>query len=85
MKKKPRLFLGSLSVTPDAEDGQFIFNKEPSADTKLLKKLEKVFISLPSITEVDTALDSDLVLDVIITEFQLGALGGIDLGEIGFP
>ena len=85
MKKKPRIFLGSLPVPPYAEDGRFLLKKEPSVDTKLLKKLEKLFISLPSITEVDTPLDSDLVLDVVITKFQLGAAGGINLGEIGLP
>jgi len=86
-KEKPRVFLGTLSVVPRTDfkkvDEWGIFHKE-DIDSEFRKTLEEIF-SLPPASEVENPLKSDLVLDVIISQFQSGDAWGIDIGIMGVP
>mgnify|MGYP000046386182 CR=1 FL=1 len=86
-KEKPRVFLGTLSVVPRTDfkkiDEWGVFHKE-DIDSEFRQTLEEIF-SLPLAAEVEKPLKTDLVLDVIISQFQSGDAWGIDVGIIEFP
>jgi len=84
-KEKPRIYLGTLAVVPrtgikksfDSWDLMGIVE----LDGKLKESLIKIFFLPPSSSRIEV-LESDLVLDVLISEFQLGTAL---LSEIPFP
>jgi hypothetical protein len=76
-KERPRVYLGTLAVAPRADikrhfDQWGVFKTE-DLDTNLRQSLKEIF-SLPLATEVSEPKSSDLVLDVVIPEFQSGAV-----------
>jgi len=80
-KEKPRVFLGSLSVVPRTDfkkiDEWGIFHKE-DIDAEFRHSLKEIF-SLPPASEVNVPLKTDLVLDVVISQFQSGDIWSIDI------
>ena len=87
-KKKPRVYLGTLAITPRSDakrciDERGIFINE-ELDTDLRQKLTEIF-SLPLVQQVDEPEDTDLVLDVIVLKFQSGDAWNLSLGDVGIP
>jgi len=80
-KEKPRVFLGTLSVVPRTDfkkiDEWGIFHRE-DIDTEFRHSLKEIF-SLPPASDVNVPLKSDLVLDVVISQFQSGGAWNIDI------
>lgn len=87
-KKKPRVFLGVLAVTPRTDlkrhfDEQGMF-EHANLDSALRQSLTEIFSFAPVHT-VEAPLATDLVLDIVISKFQSGDVVGVSLGEFGFP
>jgi len=84
---KPRVFLGSLTIEPRSslkKVEEWGFYKNVDSDSELRKGLEEIFC-LPLASEVSEPLKTDLVLDVVIPKFLLGAGGLIDESLGGLP
>ncbi len=58
------------------------FYNEEEIDLELRNSLEEVF-TLPLASEVLEPLNTDLVLDVYVPNFQQGAGGNVELGTLG--
>lgn len=75
-REKPRVYLGTLAVIPRTgikktfDSWDLTGYVEP--DGKLKQNLIEVFC-LPPSSSISEPLESDLVIDVLISEFQLGA------------
>jgi len=86
-KEKPRVFLGTLAVVPRTDfkkvDEWGIFKSE-DFDSHLRDRLMEVF-SLPPYKDAENPKSSDLVLDVIIPNYQSGDYLDVDLGFFGVP
>ncbi|MDO8345813.1 MAG: hypothetical protein Q7T48_21615 [Cellvibrio sp.] len=84
-KEKPRVYLGTLAVVPRTgikkSFDSWDLTRVVELDGKLKETLTEVFCLPPSNSRIEV-LESDLVLDVLISEFQLGAAL---LPEILFP
>lgn len=87
-KEKPRVFLGTLAVVPRSDFKRQIenwtFYGSADLDRELYNKLANIF-ELPPAAEVGTPLKSDLVADLIISEYQIGDALTASVGEISFP
>jgi hypothetical protein len=84
-KEKPRVYLGTLAVVPRTGIKKSFDSWDLTGvvelDGKLKESLAEVFCLPPSSARIE-ALESDLVLDVLISEFQLGTAL---FSEIPFP
>jgi hypothetical protein len=74
-KEKPRVYLGTLAVVPRTgikkSFDSWDLTGVAELDGKLKESLTEVSCVPPSSSRVE-ALESDLILDVLISEFQLG-------------
>jgi hypothetical protein len=74
-KEKPRVYLGTLAVVPRTGIKKSFDSWDLTGvvelDGKLKESLAEVFCLPPSSSRIEV-LESDLVLDVLISEFQLG-------------
>jgi hypothetical protein len=87
-KEKPRIFLGVLAVAPRRDlkrhlDEWGMFGNA-DLDSALRESLTEIF-SLAPMQSVDSPLSTDLVLDVVIPEFQSGDAWDVSMGDIGLP
>lgn len=87
-KEKPRVFLGVLAVAPRADLKRHLDEKglfeDANLDISLRQSLTEIF-SLAPVQSASSPLATDLVLDVVIPQFQSGDAWDVSLGEIGFP
>jgi hypothetical protein len=78
-KEPPRIFLGTLAVAPRSDfkssiEQWTIFNRNTEDfDEGLRRSLEEIF-TLPLARDVSDPKSSDLVLDVVVPDFQGGEL-----------
>lgn len=74
-KEKPRVYLGTLAVVPRTGIKKSFDSWDLTGivelDGKLKESLAEIFCIPPSTSRSDV-LENDLVLDVLISEFQLG-------------
>lgn len=87
-RQKPRVYLGVVAAVPRADikrhlENSNLFQRE-DLDKNIRQNLQEIF-SLPPKEDVISPENSDLVLDVIVTKFQLGNATFLDLGELSFP
>jgi hypothetical protein len=87
-REKPRVYLGALVVVPRTDikrhlDQWGMFQTE-DPETSISQSLQEIF-SLPSVQPVEEPKNNDLVLDVIVTKYQLGDAWGLSLGDYGIP
>jgi hypothetical protein len=87
-REKPRVYLGTLAVTPRSDikrhfDQQGLPQNE-DLDTRMRQSLKDLF-SLPSAQDVKEPTNTDLGLDIIVSKFQSGDALVISLGEVYFP
>lgn len=84
-KEKPRVYLGTLVVAPrrgiKMSFDSWDLTGVVELDDKLKKSLKEIFCLPPSGSRSEV-LESDLILDVLISEFQLGTAL---FSEIPFP
>jgi hypothetical protein len=75
-KDKPRVYLGTLAIIPRAGIKKSFDSWDLTGvvelDSRLKESLAEVFCLPPSNSRIEV-LENDLVLDVLISEFQLGA------------
>jgi len=87
-REKPRVYLGVLAVAPRSDIkrhlDQWGMFKNEDLDSNLRQSLKEIF-SLPSAQNVDEPRHTDLVLDVVVPEFQSGDAWDLSLGDIGVP
>jgi hypothetical protein len=87
-KEKPRIFLGTLAVVPRADIkrhlDQWGMVKNEDLDSSLRQNLKEIF-SLPPANEVHEPKSNDLVLYVVVPEFQSGDAWDLSLGDFGIP
>ena len=84
-KEKPRVFLGSLVIVPKGDEKRFLEGLDilqaRNLDTNLLDNLKEIFI-LPPASQVDDPRDTDLVLDVMIPQYQSGEILDAELTPV---
>jgi hypothetical protein len=83
-REKPRVFLGVLAVAQRADlkrhlEQEGILENE-SLDDALRRSLIEIF-SLPPAQYVESPLPTDLVLDVLIPQFQSGEILDVGFGD----
>jgi len=87
-KEKPRIFLGVLAVAPRRDLKRYfeVWDGFGNADldSVLHKRLTEIFSFAP-VQCVNSPLPTDLVLDVVIPEFQSGAACEVSMGDIWLP
>lgn len=84
-KEKPRVYLGTLAVVPRTGIKKSLDSWYLSGfvelDGKLKDSLDEIFC-IPPASSISDSLESDLVIDVLISEFQLG---GALLSDVPIP
>lgn len=84
-KEKPRVYLGALTVIPRTgikkDFDSWSLTGSIELDGSLKSNLIEIFC-LPLSSSISDPLETDLVIDILITEFQLGAAL---FSDIAFP
>jgi hypothetical protein len=87
-RKPPRIYLGQVAIAPRTDIKQhferyYLWNGS-SVESFLRQKLAETLL-LDPVETVANRQKNDLVLDVMVTKFQLGCIDSIELGSFGFP
>ena len=87
-RKRPRVFLGQLVVVPRTgwkkafDEWSVVGAKD--LDAMLAAALEDIF-ALPGKDTVRDPVDTDLVLDVFVRDYQVGDAVSLEIGVFGLP
>ena len=86
-REKPRVYLGNMAIMPRSslkKIDEWGIKGNESLEGPLYSSLQEIF-SLPSLDTLENPKESDLALDVFISDYQAGEVLDFNLGEIGFP
>ena len=86
-REKPRVYLGVMAVMPRSslkKIDEWGLKGYEALEGPLYYSLQEIF-SLPSIDSIQDPRESDLALEVFISNYQAGEVLDFNLGEIGLP